>query len=102
MVEEEQRLVRVPVEGLVHLRPRRRVLAGNSQGGGLAHFGIGLRDQVCPPSTGFAAYNQYGAGNGRPAGPERDLHVYPFNGHEGGEAVQVRRQLRWLAGVLGH
>ncbi|MEV4545276.1 acetylxylan esterase [Micromonospora echinaurantiaca] len=67
-----------------------------------AHFGIGLRDQVCPPSTGFAAYNQYGAGNGRPAAPERDLHVYPFNGHEGGEAVQVRRQLRWLAGVLGH
>ncbi|MFG2100050.1 hypothetical protein ACGFJ5_05545 [Micromonospora echinaurantiaca] len=49
-----------------------------------------------------AAYNQYGAGNGRPAAPERDLHVYPFNGHEGGEAVQVRRQRRWLAGVLGH
>lgn len=67
-----------------------------------AHFGIGLRDQVCPPSTGFAAYNQYGAGNGRPDLPERELHVYPFNQHEGGEAVQVRRQLRWLAGVLGH
>ncbi|MDO3705167.1 acetylxylan esterase [Micromonospora sp. C28SCA-DRY-2] len=67
-----------------------------------AHFGIGLRDQVCPPSTGFAAYNQYGAGTGRPAPPERELHVYPFNQHEGGAAVQVRRQLRWLAGVLGH
>jgi cephalosporin-C deacetylase len=65
-----------------------------------AHFGIGLRDTVCPPSTGFAAYNQYGAANGRPTPPEREVHVYPFNGHEGGEAVQQRRQLRWLASLL--
>ncbi|ASW54422.1 acetylxylan esterase [Plantactinospora sp. KBS50] len=65
-----------------------------------AQFGIGLRDRVCPPSTGFAAYNQYGAANGRPDSPDREVHVYPFNQHEGGEAVQVRRQLRWLAEVL--
>ncbi|MEU3457511.1 acetylxylan esterase [Micromonospora sp. NPDC006766] len=65
-----------------------------------AHFGIGLRDPVCPPSTGFAAYNQYGAANGRPGSPEREMHVYPFNQHEGGEAVHVRRQLRWLASAL--
>ncbi|TDB77180.1 acetylxylan esterase [Micromonospora sp. KC723] len=63
-----------------------------------AHFGIGLRDTVCPPSTGFAAYNQYGAGRSDP--PAREMHTYPFNGHEGGEAVHVRRQLRWLATVL--
>ena len=62
-----------------------------------AHFGLGLRDNVCPPSTAFAAYNQYGAGNGRTEPPERTMHVYPFNGHEGGEAVHVRRQLRWLS-----
>jgi len=62
-----------------------------------AHFGVGLRDNVCPPSTAFAAYNQYGAGNGRTEPPERTMHVYPFNGHEGGEAVHVRRQLRWLS-----
>jgi cephalosporin-C deacetylase len=61
-----------------------------------AHFGVGLRDTVCPPSTAFAAYNQYGAANGRPVPPERAIEVYPFNQHEGGEAVQVRRQLRWL------
>lgn len=61
-----------------------------------AHFGVGLRDNVCPPSTAFAAYNQYGAGNGRAEQPDRTMHVYPFNGHEGGEAVHVRRQLRWL------
>ncbi|MFD6563709.1 acetylxylan esterase [Micromonospora profundi] len=65
-----------------------------------AHFGVGLRDTVCPPSTGFAAYNQYGAATGRPTPPEREMHVYPFNGHEGGEAVHVRRQLRWLASTL--
>ncbi|MEV4492478.1 acetylxylan esterase [Micromonospora coxensis] len=65
-----------------------------------AHFGIGLCDTVCPPSTGFAAYNQYGAATGRPT-PAREMHTYPFNGHEGGEAVHTRRQLRWLAGVLG-
>jgi cephalosporin-C deacetylase len=65
-----------------------------------AHFGIGLRDPVCPPSTAFAAYNQYGAANGRPTSPDRSMHVYPFNQHEGGEAVHVRRQLRWLRARL--
>jgi cephalosporin-C deacetylase len=60
-----------------------------------AHFGVGLRDTVCPPSTVFAAYNQYGAD--RPAPADRTMHVYPFNQHEGGEAIHVRRQLSWLA-----
>ncbi|MEV1159015.1 acetylxylan esterase [Micromonospora chokoriensis] len=64
------------------------------------HFGVGRRDTVCPPRTAFAAYNHYGAANGRPTPPEREIHVYPFNGHEGGEAVHVRRQLRWLDSVL--
>jgi cephalosporin-C deacetylase len=54
-----------------------------------AHFGVGLRDTICPPSTVYAAYNQYGA-------DDRALYAYPFNHHEGGEAVHVRRQLRWL------
>ncbi|WP_428962349.1 acetylxylan esterase [Micromonospora fluostatini] len=65
-----------------------------------AQFGIGLRDNVCPPSTGFAAYNQYGAAGGRAGRPQREMHVYPFNGHEGGEAVHTRRQLRWLDGIV--
>ncbi|TDB69324.1 acetylxylan esterase [Micromonospora sp. KC721] len=65
-----------------------------------AQFGIGLRDTVCPPSTGFAAYNQYAAATGCSEPPAREMHIYPFNGHEGGEAVHVRRQLRWLASVL--
>ncbi|MDM7854657.1 acetylxylan esterase [Cellulomonas alba] len=57
-----------------------------------ALFGVGLRDTVCPPSTVFAAYNQY-------AGP-RAIEVYPFNHHEGGDAFHSRRQLEWLAGVV--
>lgn len=65
-----------------------------------AHFAVGLRDTVCPPSTVFAAYNHYGLANGRDAGdearPERAMHVYSFNHHEGGDAVHTRRQLRWL------
>lgn len=66
-----------------------------------AHFGVGLRDTVCPPNTVFAAHNHYGAANGRPGRPERSLHVHPFNQHEGGDAVQTRRQLLWLREHLG-
>ncbi|GIE80782.1 acetylxylan esterase [Actinoplanes philippinensis] len=54
-----------------------------------AHFGIGLRDTVCPPSTGFAAYNHYAAA-------DKTMHTYPYNGHEHGDAVHTRSQLRWL------
>jgi cephalosporin-C deacetylase len=60
------------------------------------HVGLGLRDTVCPPSTVFAAYNQYGARVPGGADVERALHVYPFNHHEGGEAVHTARQLAWL------
>jgi cephalosporin-C deacetylase-like acetyl esterase len=65
-----------------------------------AHFGVGLRDPVCPPSTAFAAYNEYGAGNGRPVPPVRRIQGYPFNQHEGGAAVHVRRQVSWLRARL--
>jgi cephalosporin-C deacetylase len=66
-----------------------------------AQFGVGLRDTVCPPSTAFAAYNQYGAANGDPALPDREMHAYRFNHHEGGDAVHVRKQLAWLGARLG-
>ena len=52
-------------------------------------FSVGLMDQTCPPSTVFAAYNYY-------AGPKQ-IEVYPFNGHEGGETVQMEVRLRALA-----
>jgi cephalosporin-C deacetylase len=54
-----------------------------------ALFSVGLMDSTCPPSTVFAAYNHY-------AGP-KEMCVWPFNGHEGGQTHQVRRQLEFLA-----
>lgn len=64
------------------------------------HFATGLRDTVCPPSTVFAAYNAYGSasdiGPARDITAERRMEVYPFNHHEGGDAVNTRRQLEWL------
>ncbi|MFE3525587.1 acetylxylan esterase [Streptomyces sp. NPDC059161] len=62
-----------------------------------AHFGVGLRDTVCPPSGAYAAYHRYGELAAHD--PAREIHAYPFNGHEGGDAAHVRRQLDWLAGV---
>ncbi|MFC9680864.1 acetylxylan esterase [Streptomyces sp. NPDC056948] len=64
-----------------------------------AHFGVGLRDTVCPPSGAYGAFNVYGESAG--ADPVKEIHAYPFNGHEGGDAVHVRRQLGWVAGVVG-
>nr|WP_203614178.1 acetylxylan esterase [Streptomyces sp. SID13726] len=63
-----------------------------------AHFGVGLRDTVCPPSGAYAAFNRYAELTG--ADPRKEIRAYPYNGHEGGDAVQVRRQLDWLGEVL--
>lgn len=43
-----------------------------------ALFSVGLSDMVSPPSTVFAAYNWWGG--------DKEIKVYPFNGHEGGGA----------------
>jgi len=57
-----------------------------------ALFSVGLMDPVCPPSTVYAAYNAY-------AGP-KEIRVYPYNEHEGGQGHQQVEQLRWLERVL--
>jgi cephalosporin-C deacetylase len=57
-----------------------------------ALFSVALMDQLCPPSTVFAAYNHYAGG--------KDIRVYPHNDHEGGEGFQAAEQLRWLAALL--
>ncbi|OKI87594.1 acetylxylan esterase [Micromonospora sp. CB01531] len=54
-----------------------------------ALLSVALMDRTCPPSTVFAAYHQY-------AGTDRELVVWPYNGHEGGAAFQRVEQLRWL------
>ncbi|MDQ2588251.1 acetylxylan esterase [Saccharothrix yanglingensis] len=59
-----------------------------------AHFGVGLRDDVCPPAGAFAAYNVLG-------GADKGIEVYPFNGHEHGEALHSARQLAWLGKRFG-
>lgn len=53
-----------------------------------ARFSVALMDTICPPSGGFGAYNHY-------AGPKQ-IEVYPFNNHEGGEADDQIAAIRWL------
>lgn len=52
-----------------------------------------LMDTVCPPRTVFAAFNRYGAA-------DKEIAVYPYNGHEGGEGEWDRRKLDWLRSRL--
>ena len=54
-----------------------------------ALFSVGLMDQICPPSTVYAAFNHYG-------GP-KDILEYPFNDHEGGGGFHDVAKMRWLA-----
>ncbi len=51
-------------------------------------FSVGLMDDVCPPSTVYAAFNHY-------VGP-REIRVYPYNGHEGGGEAHALERLRFL------
>ena len=57
-------------------------------------FSVALMDPVCPPSTVFAAYNRYGELAGV---ADKEIVVYPFNQHEGGQGFQFSRQVAWLA-----
>jgi cephalosporin-C deacetylase len=56
-----------------------------------ALFSVALMDEVCPPSTVFAAYNGYAG--------RKDMAVYAYNGHEGGGPYQRRRQLEFVSGL---
>jgi cephalosporin-C deacetylase len=64
-----------------------------------ALFSVALRDETCPPSTVFAAYNHYARSSG--TRPASQIAVYPFNLHEGGQAYQQQRQIAWLNALLG-
>jgi cephalosporin-C deacetylase len=54
-------------------------------------FSTGLMDQVCPPSTVYAAYNHWVG--------EKDIKVYPYNGHEGGGSYQTLEKLKFLKNI---
>ena len=55
-------------------------------------FSVGGWDDVCPPSTVFAAYNQIPAA--------KEIRVYPFNGHEGGGGYHVTEKIRFARQAL--
>ena len=55
-----------------------------------ALFSVGLMDPIVLPSSVFTAYNHLAAA-------DREIAVYPYNGHEGGGHAQWVRQARWLA-----
>jgi cephalosporin-C deacetylase len=58
-----------------------------------ALFSVGLMDETCPPSTVYAAYNHY-------AGP-KDIRVWPYNQHEGGESFQNVEKMKFLQKLCG-
>jgi cephalosporin-C deacetylase len=58
-----------------------------------ALFSVGLMDDICPPSTVFSAYNHY---NGR-----KDIKVWTYNRHEGGESFQQVEKLKFLKAMWG-
>ncbi len=55
-------------------------------------FSVALMDDICPPSTVFAAYNRW-------TGP-KDISVWTYNNHEGGETFQAVERLKMLERYL--
>jgi cephalosporin-C deacetylase len=53
-----------------------------------ALFSVGLMDEVCPPSTVYAAYNHYAG--------DKDIRVYEYNHHEGGGTHQTGAKLQFV------
>jgi len=58
-----------------------------------ALFSVGLMDQICPPSTVFAAFNHWAGA--------KQIGVWPYNQHNGGETFQTRDKIRFLKDRLG-
>jgi cephalosporin-C deacetylase len=57
-----------------------------------ALFSVALMDQICPPSTVYAAYNSYAG--------VKEIRRYAFNDHEGGHVFHQAEQLRWLINLM--
>ncbi|MCW1968098.1 MAG: acetylxylan esterase [Anaerolineae bacterium] len=58
-----------------------------------ALFSVALMDDICPPSTVFAAYNHY-------AGAKR-MKVWTYNNHEGGQSFQTLEKLKFMRQLWG-
>jgi cephalosporin-C deacetylase len=53
---------------------------------------VGLDDITCPPECYFATYNRITS--------DKEVEIYPFNGHEGGGSLQTERKLQFLGRYL--
>ncbi len=62
-----------------------------ARAGAPALFSVGLMDEICPPSTVYAAYNHY-------AGP-KEIRVWRYNHHEGGGPYQTLERLKFLGAL---
>jgi cephalosporin-C deacetylase len=58
-----------------------------------ALFSVGLMDEICPPSTVYAAYNHWKG--------KKDIRVYEYNHHEGGGEYQSVEKVKFLREVWG-
>jgi cephalosporin-C deacetylase len=58
-----------------------------------ALFSVGLMDEICPPSTVYAAYNHY-------KGP-KEMRIWRYNHHEGGGNFQSAEKLKFLNNIWG-
>jgi cephalosporin-C deacetylase len=56
-----------------------------------ALFSVGLMDQICPPSTVFAAYNYYPS--------RKDIRIYSYNEHEGGGDFHTVEKVKFLTSL---
>ncbi|QOR71022.1 acetylxylan esterase [Ruania alkalisoli] len=54
---------------------------------------VALMDDISMPSTVFAAYHQLESA-------DKEMAVYPYNGHEGGGTTHWVRQVKWLRSRL--
>jgi cephalosporin-C deacetylase len=57
-----------------------------------ALFSVGLMDDICPPSTVFAAYNHYAG--------EKDIRIWRFNMHDGGGMHHIMDEIRFLGKIM--
>ncbi len=57
-----------------------------------ALFSVGLMDDICPPSTVYAAFNHYRA--------EKDIRVWRYNYHDGGGSFQVKEEIAFLNSIM--
>lgn len=49
---------------------------------------VGLKDETCPPQMYFATYNRIQS--------EKEIVLYPFNGHEGGGTIHTEKKMAYV------